>query len=193
MRQGVFACLEEGPADWFIGCAAVADYRPATPQSGKMKKTSAVINCRLIRTRDIVAEVAACGQVGMTVGFAAETSRLMENALAKLHKKKLDVVIANQVGHQADYGFDKDDNKVEVCWRQGAQSLGPMPKAQLAGELISLLYELYKDKINDGKNGEAFKSKCLIPGYAGIFPCRKGPLRVQPALIYALVLMKLWF
>ena len=151
MRQAVFACLEQQPADWFIACAAVADYRPAIAQLGKLKKTAAVINCRLIRTRDIVAEVAQSGRVKMTVGFAAETDDLVRRARAKLIEKKLDLIVANQVGHRADYGFDSDDNKVEVCWQQGSQALGPMPKTQLAQQLIKLFAHFYQQQTNNDK------------------------------------------
>lgn len=151
MRRCVLECLAEEPADWFIGCAAVADYRPAIVQSGKIKRTAATINFRLVRTRDVIAEVARSGQVKMTVGFAAETGQIVENARAKLSGKKLDVVIANQVGNEAEYGFDGDDNQVAICWRHGCESLGPMSKARLAGHLINKLYELYQEKINHEK------------------------------------------
>ena len=152
MRQSVFACLDEEPADWFIGCAAVADYCPAVPHTGKIKKTAATMNCRLVRTRDIIVEVARTKQVNMTVGFAAETEKPAANAESKRIEKGLDVMIANEVGNNAEYGFGHDSNQVEVCSQQGVQALGPMPKTQLAGQLIDLLYELYLRKINDEKN-----------------------------------------
>ena len=110
------------------------------------------MNCRLVRTRDIITEVAHTRQVNMTVGFAAETEKPAANAESKRIEKGLDVMIANEVGNNAEYGFGHDSNQVEVCSQQGVQTLGPMPKTQLAGQLIDLLYELYLRKTNDEKN-----------------------------------------
>ena len=69
------------------------------------------------------------------MGFAAETERLEEYARQKLEGKRLDMIVANQVG--AKLGFDEDDNSVLILWRDGQESLGRMAKCDLARRIIA--------------------------------------------------------
>ena len=85
--------------------------------------------------------VAALDPAPFTVGFAAETENVREYAAGKLENKKLDMIVANQVG--SDCGFDYDDNAAEALWEGGDKSFGKMAKTELAGELISLVVERY--------------------------------------------------
>ncbi|MGB8327549.1 MAG: bifunctional phosphopantothenoylcysteine decarboxylase/phosphopantothenate--cysteine ligase CoaBC, partial [Steroidobacteraceae bacterium] len=101
-------------AQVFIGTAAVADYRPATPASQKIKKRAAALDLDLERTRDILAAVAARPRRPFVVGFAAETESVERNARIKLEEKNLDMVAANEVGE--DKAFDRDDNALIVLW-----------------------------------------------------------------------------
>jgi phosphopantothenoylcysteine decarboxylase/phosphopantothenate--cysteine ligase len=128
-------------ADIFIGAAAVSDYRPADRAEQKIKKTADTMSIDLIRSPDILASVAALDDAPFTVGFAAETEKVRDHALAKLENKKLDMIVANRVG--SDCGFDYDDNAAEALWKGGEKTFGKMPKTELAHELIALVVERY--------------------------------------------------
>lgn len=124
-------------ADIFIATAAVADYRPATVQPQKIKKTDKSMSIELVRSPDILASVAALEDAPFTVGFAAETENVREYALGKLERKKLNMIVANQVGENR--GFDSDVNAVEVYWQGGEQAFDTVEKTELARELIKLI------------------------------------------------------
>ena len=123
--------------DIFIGAAAVSDYRPAHAREQKIKKNNAELRLDLVKAPDTLASVAKLENGPFTVGFAAETERLREHALAKLRGKQLDLVVANQVG--AGRGFNADENAVEVYWTRGERSFPTMNKADLARELVRLI------------------------------------------------------
>ena len=123
--------------DIFIGAAAVSDYRPANTREQKIKKNNAEMRLDLVRAPDTLASVAKLEDGPFTVGFAAETERLREHALAKLRGKNLDLIVANQVG--GGRGFNADENAVEVYWKTGERSYPTMGKADLARELVKLI------------------------------------------------------
>jgi phosphopantothenoylcysteine decarboxylase / phosphopantothenate---cysteine ligase len=123
--------------DIFIGAAAVSDYRPANTCEQKIKKNNAEMRLDLVKAPDTLASVAKLENGPFTVGFAAETERLREHALAKLRAKDLDLIVANQVG--GGRGFNADENAVEVYWKTGERSYPTMGKAQLARELVKLI------------------------------------------------------
>lgn len=129
-------------ADIFIACAAVADYRLAEPHVLKLKKDSDILELKLVRNPDILAEVAALPRAPFTVGFAAETDRLREHALAKLKKKGVNMIAANLVG--GGKGFAADDNALQVYWTEGEREFGLMSKAKLARQLLALVAKLYQ-------------------------------------------------
>lgn len=137
MHAAVMARLKG--CDLFIGAAAVSDYAPAVPAAQKMKKLAATLELALVRTPDILAEVAATKPRPFCVGFAAETEDLERHARAKLRDKALDMVAANEVGKAK--AFDRDDNALSVFWADGARELPLAPKAVLARELIALIAE----------------------------------------------------
>ena len=138
MHQAVFAAL---PADVYIGAAAVADYTPRVPAADKIKKSSESLALDLVRTPDILAEVAAQTQaLKLVVGFAAETNNVAEYARKKLEAKRLDMIVANRVGI-ADGGFESDRNAMTAYWKEGERSFASAPKTQLADELIDLIVE----------------------------------------------------
>jgi phosphopantothenoylcysteine decarboxylase / phosphopantothenate---cysteine ligase len=130
-----------GEVDVFIGAAAVSDYRPAKIEPNKIKKMRTELRIDLVRSPDILASVADLTDRPFTVGFAAETEKLREHALQKLEQKKLDMIIANQVGRGV--GFDRDENAVDVYWKNGNKSFPLSAKAALAGGLIELIAERY--------------------------------------------------
>lgn len=129
--------------DIFIGCAAVADYTPATPADGKIKKKDELLTLALHPTVDILAAVAALLPAPFTVGFAAETDHLERYARDKLARKQLDMIAANLVGKPGS-GFESDDNELSVYWHEGARSLGRHSKHVLARALISTIAERYR-------------------------------------------------
>ncbi|MEL1263142.1 bifunctional phosphopantothenoylcysteine decarboxylase/phosphopantothenate--cysteine ligase CoaBC [Pseudoxanthomonas putridarboris] len=138
MHDAVFAAL---PADIYIGAAAVADYTPREPAADKIKKSSESLALDLVRTPDILAEVAAQTQaLKLVVGFAAETNNVAEYARKKLIAKRLDMIVANRVGI-ADGGFESDQNAMTAYWKDGERAFASAPKTQLAEELIDLIVE----------------------------------------------------
>lgn len=126
--------------DIFIGCAAVADYRPTKTEEQKIKKKTETLTLQLERTQDILAAVAAlpASQRPFTIGFAAETENLLENAQQKLKAKCLDLVIANAVDNGKVFGHDQ--NQVIVLGKDfEAIELPLMTKDQLARKLLELV------------------------------------------------------
>ena len=129
--------------DIFIATAAVADYAPAAPAPGKLKKQASPLRLELRPTPDILAEVAALAGAPFTVGFAAETDDLERHARAKLERKRLDLIAGNRVGG-SDLGFDSDRNALLVLWPDGGRAELPAgPKTELARQLLSLVTERY--------------------------------------------------
>ena len=147
-------------ADIFIGAAAVSDYRPADSQPQKIKKTNETMSIELVRSRDILASVAGLDDAPFTVGFAAETEKVRDNALGKLEKKKLDMIVANRVGD--DCGFDRDDNTVDVYWRDGERKFATAAKTELAHEIMQLVAERFEatrgDEAQSGQNIVSIKN-----------------------------------
>ena len=135
MHKAVFAHVES--ADVFVGTAAVADFRPADPSDQKIKKGDDVdLTVRLVRNPDILADVAALEQNRpFTVGFAAETQNVVNNARAKFDRKKLDMIAANQVG-AADCGFEANDNELTIITRTEVLELPRAEKTALAKLLV---------------------------------------------------------
>ena len=101
-------------SDVVVMAAAVADFRPTTVASGKLKKRDGAPEILLEPTPDILAELGAAKPDGQVlVGFAAETDDLVSNAAAKLEAKRLDLVVANDVG-APQVGFAHDTNAVTL-------------------------------------------------------------------------------
>ncbi len=134
-------------ADVFIGAAAIADYAPATFSQQKMKKSSDSMQLDLVKAPDTLATVAALEKPPFMVGFAAETSDVKKYALGKLERKRLDMIIANQVGD--GMAFDTHDNTVTVYWRDGEQGFPCMDKCELARELVRLIAERRSVEVGD--------------------------------------------
>jgi len=133
---------EADAADIFISTAAVADYRPASPPEHKIKKTTDKLAVDMERTVDVIATVAARPRRPFVVGFAAETENVEQNARAKMLKKGLDMIAANEVGHAK--AFDCPDNELVVLWRGGRRELPRASKSSLARDLIALIAEVFE-------------------------------------------------
>ena len=139
MYQSVHARV--GEAELFIACAAVSDYKPESAAGEKLKRTDATLNLELIRSPDTLASVAALSDGPFTVGFAAETQNVAQNARKKLTSKGLDMIAANRVGR--DCGFDQETNSLMVFWEGEETTLEQASKPVLAKRLIQLIAERY--------------------------------------------------
>jgi phosphopantothenoylcysteine decarboxylase / phosphopantothenate---cysteine ligase len=143
------AVLRELPGtDLFISTAAVADYRPARPAQQKIKKTAESLDLAMERTTDVLATVSARPERPFVVGFAAETESVEQNARTKLMKKNLDMIAANEVGH--DKAFETDDNQLIVLSRSGRHELARADKLTLARGLIALIAEELATRVPAG-------------------------------------------
>ncbi|MBP6830644.1 MAG: bifunctional 4'-phosphopantothenoylcysteine decarboxylase/phosphopantothenoylcysteine synthetase, partial [Deltaproteobacteria bacterium] len=132
MRDAVMAAA--GSAHLVVMAAAVADYRPSEVAAEKIKKSDAELVIRMVKNPDILAELGASRHEGgpMLVGFALETSDLVERAREKLVRKGCDLVVANLA---AD-GFDGDDNRVTLVTPGAVTPLAPMSKASVADHIL---------------------------------------------------------
>jgi phosphopantothenoylcysteine decarboxylase/phosphopantothenate--cysteine ligase len=140
--------------DIFISTAAVADYRPAQAATQKIKKTEENLALQMARTTDIIGTVAAsANRPAFVVGFAAETDTVEQNARSKMLRKNLDMIAANEVGH--DKVFDCADNELIVLWRNGRKLLPRNAKTQLARELIELIAAVYAERRQDAAQAES--------------------------------------
>ncbi|MDN3716172.1 phosphopantothenoylcysteine decarboxylase [Vibrio breoganii] len=139
------AAMEHAPlSDVFIGCAAVADYRPAEIAEQKMKKVdgSDELVVRMVKNPDIIAGVASLTQNRpFTVGFAAETQDVEKYAMDKLSRKKLDLICANDVS-QAGIGFNSNDNALNLYWPNGHKNFPLASKQALAQSILEQINEL---------------------------------------------------
>ena len=130
-------------ADVVVMAAAVADFRPKVTEVGKIKKDGGVPEIVLEPTPDILAGLGARKRPGQTlVGFAAETSDLLANAQAKLRRKNLDLVVANDVS-APDVGFQHDTNAVTLLRSDGVTTTVALTdKRSVARAILECVAEL---------------------------------------------------
>ena len=122
--------------DVLLMAAAVADYRPAQVASDKMKKSDQDLSIPLERTDDILGWVAEHRHPGRFVcGFSMETRDMVENSTAKLTRKNLDMVVANNL-KVAGAGFGVDTNVVTFITPDGTRELPLMSKADVADAIL---------------------------------------------------------
>ncbi|MDQ3013338.1 MAG: bifunctional 4'-phosphopantothenoylcysteine decarboxylase/phosphopantothenoylcysteine synthetase, partial [Acidobacteriota bacterium] len=129
----------------FIGCAAVADFRPVTLAEHKIKKQGrAKITLELEPTEDIIASVAAVPNRNgrLVAGFAAESQTLLDYAEKKLRAKNLDLIVANDI-KRADAGFDVETNSATILTRDGARIELPLQtKREMADRILNEILRL---------------------------------------------------
>ena len=151
MKSAVLDSLSDSAA--LIMSAAVADYRPASRSNQKVKKSGGIPELSLVGTPDILSEVAAekakSGYPRVTVGFAAETQDLIDNARQKLEDKNLDLIIANDISAR-DAGIAVDDNRVTILDAGGGQEDLPlMDKFDVAQHILQRVIGLLGLPAND--------------------------------------------
>ncbi len=125
------------PADVAIMAAAVADWRAATPASGKIKKGAAgPPRLALAENPDILSTIAhlKTGRPGLVIGFAAETDDLIANATAKRRRKAADWILANDVS--GGKGMGQEDNTVHLVTGSGVETWPTLPKEEVAARLV---------------------------------------------------------
>ncbi|MDR7555684.1 MAG: bifunctional phosphopantothenoylcysteine decarboxylase/phosphopantothenate--cysteine ligase CoaBC [Armatimonadota bacterium] len=148
MREAVLAACRE--ADALVMAAAVADYRPAAPAPHKVKKGAPTWTVDLVQTPDILTEVGAAAPALVRVGFAAETTDVVAAARAKLLRKGLDLIAANDVAERGS-GFGADTNRLVLVGRDGTvEELPTLPKFEAAW----LLLDRVRAMLGRGRSGQ---------------------------------------
>jgi phosphopantothenoylcysteine decarboxylase/phosphopantothenate--cysteine ligase len=161
MQQAVLSSINN--CHIYISAAAVSDYRIINVATQKIKKTEDKLTLQLTKNNDIITTVANHHSRPYVVGFAAETENVIENAKAKLIRKNLDMIVANDVSEspaeKPDIGFNSEYNTLHVFWTRNNQSnnnqttlnhtlneqyFDTARKSQLAKQLISLIAKQYK-------------------------------------------------
>ena len=127
--------------DIFIACAAVADYRPKEYKKEKIKKSDSDLVIELIRNPDILLEMRKKKEKQLLVGFAAETNNIKENALKKLEKKNLDIIVANNASVMSS-----DENVIEIIKKDRTSvEISQKSKIELAYDILNeVIFELKK-------------------------------------------------
>ena len=134
MRAAVLAAYDA--ADIVIKTAAVADYRPATVAEHKIKKSEGELTLTLVRNPDILYELGQKKIRQVLVGFAAETRDVAAYARAKLAKKNLDFIVANNVA-ESDAGFGAETNRVTIYGADGSEERYPLlSKDEVAAHIL---------------------------------------------------------
>lgn len=132
--------------DIIIKAAAVADYRPATVATEKIKKAEGGFAIPLERTQDILRSLGEEKHNGQFLcGFAMETQNLEENARKKLKAKNLDLVVGNNV-KVAGAGFGAGTNVITFITKEGAEPQPPMDKAQVAGCIVDKIMDMRAER-----------------------------------------------
>lgn len=129
--------------DVIIKAAAVADYRPKNVGTEKTKKKDGDMNLEMERTDDILAWLGNHRQPGQVLcGFSMETENMLENSQAKLEKKHVDMIVANNL-KTAGAGFGTDTNVVTIITKEGAEELAMMTKEQVAHQLLNRIMDRF--------------------------------------------------
>ncbi len=131
-------------SDIFIACAAVADYKPSSIAHHKIKKHSDTLTLNLTKNPDIISAITDTLDPPFAVGFAAETENLLENAKNKLTRKKLNVIVANDVSDKS-IGFGTDHNAVTFLTEQAEQRIEQSSKTAIAEKLVNFISIHYSD------------------------------------------------
>ena len=145
------AVLESTPqADALIMAAAVADFKPARSASEKFKREAGPPRLELIPTPDILAAVAdrkaKTGYPKVTVGFAAESQKVIESAGAKMRSKRVDIMVANDIT-ALDAGFGADTNRVTLLDSRGeVESLPLMSKYEVAEAVLERVLAVLREQ-----------------------------------------------
>jgi len=142
-RQMHEAVLQRAEADVIVMAAAVADFRPIDISDSKIKKNQGPPEVLLEETADILTDLGSVKRPGQViVGFAAETDELIAHAKQKLERKKIDVIVANDVS-APDVGFAHDTNEVTILEADGCERhVSLRSKRQIADEVLNTVTQI---------------------------------------------------
>jgi len=128
--------------DIFIGCAAVADFKPIDFHKSKIKKDhNDEMSLKLIKNPDILQYASDHMKEKLVIGFSAETDNVIENAKIKLLKKNLNMIICNDVSNK-EIGFDSDNNEVHLITLDDVVKLTKTSKLKIAKQIIKSIEAL---------------------------------------------------
>ena len=137
MLAQVIKCMKN--SDIFIGCAAVSDYKPSDYSKKKIKKEDhSNLDIELEKNKDILKYVSKNFSESYIVGFAAETSDVIENAKKKLITKNLDMIVSNDISDKS-IGFDVDENEVNVITQDKTLLLKKDKKTRIAKQILKII------------------------------------------------------
>jgi len=139
MQNAIFEIWSE--IDIVIMAAAVSDYRPSNPSKEKNKKRGSNLSIELEETEDILAKMGKMKKKQILIGFAAETSNLMENAKSKLKNKNLDLIVANIVSGPDDAMGSDQSSAVLIDSAENEYHLNKSEKILLADKILNHLVE----------------------------------------------------
>lgn len=139
-------CEKISSADMVFKAAAVSDYTPSVTYENKVKKKDEDLAIPLTRTEDILKHLGSIKKEGQVLcGFSMETENMLENSQAKLVKKNVDMIVANNL-KVAGAGFGTDTNIVTIITRDGFNELPIMSKFDTANEIINAALKLSQTK-----------------------------------------------
>lgn len=134
--------------DIIIKAAAVADYRPLSSSSEKIKKSSGTLSIDCERTDDILQFLGQNKKSGQFIcGFSMETENVIENSRSKLQKKNADMIVANSLKEEGA-GFSSDTNRVTLITRNSTLALQKMSKADVADRLLDEIVRIMHSEKN---------------------------------------------
>ena len=139
MQNAIFEIWPE--IDIVIMAAAVSDYRPSNPNKEKNKKGGSNLSIELEETEDILAKMGKMKKKQILIGFAAETSNLMENAKSKLKNKNLDLIVANIVSGPDDAMGSDQSSAVLIDSAENEYRFNKSEKILLANKILNHLVE----------------------------------------------------
>ena len=145
MYKAVMSNIER--FDVLISTAAIADYKPLNYSLNKYKKSEKDISIKFTRGVDIISTVSSKYDNIYTVGFAAETHSLNKNAIQKLQKKNLNMVIGNIANHELKLGFESDFNEVTIFSKKQTIELPKAKKSDIARSIL----EVITDELSSNK------------------------------------------
>jgi phosphopantothenoylcysteine decarboxylase/phosphopantothenate--cysteine ligase len=132
--------------DALVMCAAVSDYKPATPSVRKLKKKKNGFALRLVATRDILASLPKRRRY-LVIGVAAESHDLKIHAEKKLCAKGCDAIVANDVSG-SETGMESDENEVTIFFRDGEnKKISRAPKKIIGRELVKIIAKMWEKSL----------------------------------------------
>lgn len=150
-EQMLAAALPEAPhADWIVGAAAVADYRPRQSEPGKIRRSDEPLTLELIPNPDIISALAAAAPQAVRIAFAAEHGLSPHEIVAKYRRKGVDALAVNDVS-RADIGFESSENELSLYLADRIDKSGKQSKLGCALWLFETVALAIASKLADSR------------------------------------------